>query len=226
MTVSATQVQELERDNNVNKPTVVSDMLGDQKVVPVVVIENEEQAHGLAKALLAGGVTVIEITLRNAYGVKAIEVIKNNYPEMLVLAGTVNTAAQLVAVVKAGVDGIISPGITRSLLETAQQQGIPYLPGVATPSEVLLALEYGLHECKLFPATVVGGIGALKAFNGPFPNMRFCPTGGVSEKNYQEFLELPNVMCVGGSWIAPSKLVAAGGWDQITALCKAVTDSE
>lgn len=202
---------------------VVSELLGDQKVVPVVVIENEEQANGLAKALLDGGVSVIEITLRNAYGIKAIEVIKQNYPDMIVLAGTVNSAAQLVAVVKAGVDGVISPGITQSLLETAQQQGVPYLPGVATASEVLMAMEYGLRECKLFPATVVGGIGALKAFNGPFPEMTFCPTGGVSEANHQEFLALPNVMCVGGSWIAPTKLVTEGRWAEITELCKAVT---
>ncbi|RBP49751.1 bifunctional 4-hydroxy-2-oxoglutarate aldolase/2-dehydro-3-deoxy-phosphogluconate aldolase [Arenicella xantha] len=205
-----------------NQPSV-GDLLGDQKVVPVVVIDNEEQAHGLAQALLDGGVKVIEITLRNAYGVHAIELIKKTYPEMIVLAGTVNSAAQLVAVVQAGVDGIISPGITAKLAEAAREQGIPYLPGVATASEVLLAIEYGLRECKLFPATVVGGIGALKALGGPFPAMRFCPTGGVSESNYQDFLALPNVMCVGGSWIAPTSLVNAGKWSEITALCKAVT---
>lgn len=204
---------------------VVSEMLGGQKVVPVVVIENESQALGLAQALLDGGINVIEITLRNSYGVKAIEVIKKNFPEMLVLAGTVNLPAQMVAVVKAGVDAIISPGITESLLKTAKQQGIPYLPGVGTASEVMLAMEYGLRECKLFPATVVGGISALKAFNGPFSEMSFCPTGGVSVDNYQDFLALPNVMCVGGSWLAPSKLVAAEDWAAITQLCKAVTTS-
>lgn len=204
---------------------VVSEMLGGQKVVPVVVIENESQALGLAQALLDGGINVIEITLRNSYGVKAIEVIKKNFPEMLVLAGTVNLPAQMVAVVKAGVDAIISPGITESLLKTAKQQGIPYLPGVGTASEVMLAMEYGLRECKLFPATVVGGISALKAFNGPFSEMSFCPTGGVSVDNYQDFLTLPNVMCVGGSWLAPSKLVAAEDWAAITQLCKAVTTS-
>jgi 2-dehydro-3-deoxyphosphogluconate aldolase/(4S)-4-hydroxy-2-oxoglutarate aldolase len=109
-------------------------------------------------------------------------------------------------------------------LKTAKQQNIPYLPGVGTASEVMLAIEYGLSECKLFPATVVGGIGALKAFNGPFGGMRFCPTGGVSPSNYEEFLALPNVMCVGGSWIAPSKMVEAGDWAGITALCKEITD--
>ncbi len=206
----------------VTKTQLVSEMIGDQKVMPVVVIENEEQAMSLAQALLDGGVNVIEITLRNAYGVKAIEVIKQNFPEMVVLAGTVNLPAQMVAVVKAGVDAIISPGITESLLKTAKEQGIPYLPGVATASEVMLAMEYGLRECKLFPATVVGGISALKAFSGPFGEMKFCPTGGVNEANYQDFLALPNVMCVGGSWIAPSSAVKNGEWSAITAACKAV----
>ncbi len=204
-------------------PKRVSEMLGDQKVVPVVVIENEGQAMGLAQALLDGGINVIEITLRNSYGVTAIEVIKKNFPEMVVLAGTVNVASQMLAVVEAGVDGVISPGITESLLQAAQQQGVAYLPGVGTASEVMLALEYGLSECKLFPATVVGGVGALKAFNGPFSEVQFCPTGGVSVDNYQDFLALPNVMCVGGSWLAPSKLVAAEDWAAISALCKAVS---
>lgn len=200
----------------------VSEMLGDQQVVPVVVIDNEEQAIGLAQALLDGGINVIEITLRNSYGIKAIEVIKKKFPEMIVLAGSVNLATQMVAVVNVGADAIVSPGITESLLATAEQQGVPYLPGVATASEILLAMEHGITECKLFPATVVGGIGALKAFGGPFGEVTFCPTGGVSESNYPDFLALSNVMCVGGSWIAPTKLVRAGDWAAITALCKAV----
>ncbi|MFQ3244422.1 MAG: 2-dehydro-3-deoxyphosphogluconate aldolase/(4S)-4-hydroxy-2-oxoglutarate aldolase [Arenicella sp.] len=209
---------------SVNKKMLVSEMLDGQKVVPVVVLENQEQAMGLAQALLDGGVNVIEITLRNAYGIKAIEVIKQHFPDMVVLAGTVNLPAQMVAVVKAGVDAIISPGITESLLKTAKQQGIPYLPGVATASDLMLAMEYGIRECKLFPATVVGGISALKAFSGPFSDIRFCPTGGVSESNYHDFLALPNVMCVGGSWLAPSGLVGDGDWAAITELCKAVSE--
>lgn len=217
-------VQSNVRGMDVNKNMQVSELIGEQKVLPVVVIENEEQALGLAQALLDGGINVIEITLRNAYGIKAIEVIKKNFPEMVVLAGTVNSSAQMVAVVKAGVDAIISPGITESLLKTAKLQGVPYLPGVGTASEVMLAIEYGLSECKLFPATVVGGLGALKAFNGPFGDIRFCPTGGVSPENYEEFLALPNVMCVGGSWIAPSKMVQLGDWAGITALCKEITE--
>ena len=123
-----------------SKTTLVSEMIGDQKVMPVVVIENEEQALSLAQALLDGGVNVIEITLRNAYGVKAIEVIKKNFPEMVVLAGTVNVVEQMVAVVEAGVDAIISPGITETLLKKAKELGVPYLPGVGTASEVMLAM--------------------------------------------------------------------------------------
>ena len=204
---------------------LVSEMLAGQKVVPVVVIENESQALGLAQALLDGGINVIEITLRNSYGVKAIEVIKNKFPEMLVVAGTVNLPDQMVAVVEVGADAIVSPGITESLLKTAKQLNIPYLPGVASASDVLRAMEYGIRECKLFPATVVGGIGALKALNGPFPDVKFCPTGGVSADNFDDFIALPNVMFVGGSWLAPSKLIAAEDWSAITDLCKAVTAS-
>ena len=200
--------------------TQVSELIKGQEVVPVVVIENEEQAIGLAGALLEGGINVIEITLRNAYGIKAVSLIKQKFPEMVVLAGTVNTAQQLRDVVKAGVDGIISPGLTVSLLEAAREEKIPYLPGVGTASEVLLAIEHGLTECKLFPATVVGGIGALKAFNGPFSQIRFCPTGGVSPDNFKDFLALPNVMCVGGSWLAPLSLVREGNWVEITRLCQ------
>ena len=216
------QETKIEKNNVMNK-VLVSEMLTGQKVVPVVVIENESQALGLAKALLDGGINVIEITLRNSYGVKAIEVIKKNFPEMIVIAGTVNLPEQMIEVVNVGVDAIVSPGLTESLLKISQQLNIPYLPGVATASDVLRAMEYGIRECKLFPATVVGGIGALKAFNGPFHDVKFCPTGGVSVDNYQDFIALPNVMFVGGSWLAPSKLVAAEDWSAITDLCKAVT---
>ena len=206
------------------KRALVSELIGDQKVLPVVVIENEEQALGLTKALLDGGINVIEITLRNAYGIKAIELIKKKFPEMVVLAGTVNLPADMSAVYEAGVDAVISPGISESLLKMAQQRNISYLPGVASASEVMLAMEYGLTECKLFPATVAGGIGALKAFSGPFSSISFCPTGGISPDNYEDFLALSNVMCVGGSWIAPVKMVRDGDWAGITALCKQITE--
>lgn len=201
----------------------VSTLLNGQKVVPVVVLENEKQALGLAEALLQGKMSVIEITLRNDFGLTAIELIKQRFPEMLVLAGTVNSVAQMHQVVEAGVDGVISPGLTPALAECAQELQIPYLPGVATASDLMLAIEHGLSECKLFPATVVGGVSALKAFAGPFGQISFCPTGGVNEGNYQEFLALGNVMCVGGSWIAPSGLIRDENWAEITRRCEAVS---
>lgn len=200
----------------------VSELIDGQKVVPVVVIENEEQAHGLANAFLDGGVNVIEVTLRDTFGIDAIKIIKQAYPNMVVLAGTVKSVDQMHAVIEAGADGIVSPGITDGLLKTAKQANIPYLPGVGTATDIMHAIEYGLSECKLFPATVVGGISALKAFSGPFGEIRFCPTGGVNAANYQDFLALDNVMFVGGSWLAPSDLVAAGDWQAITEICKAI----
>lgn len=202
------------------KIKTVGELLNGQKIVPVVVIEDEAQALGLAGALLAGGVSVIEITLRSGFGLVAINLVKRHHPEMLVLAGTVNSKADMRAAVAAGADGIISPGLTKSLAKAARKLNIPYLPGVATPSDILKAMDYGLTECKLFPATVVGGISALKAFAGPFADMKFCPTGGVSKDNAAEFLELPNVMCVGGSWLASGAMVKAHDWAGITQSCK------
>jgi len=195
-------------------------LLGEQKVIPVVVIEDEQQALGLGQALLDGGVTVIEITLRNQFGLRAIELVKSNFPKMLVIAGTVNSAAAVGQVSNAGADAIVSPGVTNAILEEVIIHNIPYLPGVATPSEILQVMEMGFNECKLFPASVVGGVAALKAFSGPFPDIRFCPTGGISQFNYADFLALKNVICVGGSWIAPSSLIRSHDWQGITDLCK------
>ncbi len=205
-----------------DKLVKVSELVIGQKVVPVVVIENEEQAMAIPQALLDGGINVIEITLRHPYALQAIELIKKEFPQMVIMAGTVCTADQMRASVDAGAGSIVSPGITNSLLTAARELNIPYLPGVATASNILQAGEFGIKECKLFPATVVGGIAALKAFGGPFGDIRFCPTGGVSASNFEDFLALPNVMFVGGSWLVPSKLVAAGDWQGITQLCKAV----
>ena len=208
-----------------NKVLSVKKLLAGQKLVPVVVLENESQALGLAAALLEGGVTVIEITLRNDFGLQAIEVIKENFPDMLILAGTITSAESMLEAVNAGADGIVSPGLTPALLQAAQEHGIAYLPGVATASDVVLAMEYGLSECKLFPATVVGGESALKALGGPFPNIQFCPTGGINGDNYQDFLKLKNVMCVGGSWLCPEQKIIDEDWDTISKLCKIATDA-
>jgi 2-dehydro-3-deoxyphosphogluconate aldolase/(4S)-4-hydroxy-2-oxoglutarate aldolase len=202
------------------KPALASTLLGQQKIIPVVAVDNERQALGLAQALIEGGISVIEITLRNSFGLQAIERVKRSFPQMLTLAGTVNNSDDMLAAVDAGADGIISPGITASLLKAAEDTGVTYLPGVASASEVLMGMQYGLTEFKLFPATVVGGVGALKALSGPFPDIRFCPTGGVNEKNYRDFLSLKNVICVGGSWLAPSDMIAREQWEAITQRCQ------
>lgn len=205
-----------------NKQKTVSSLLNGQQVVPVVVIENEDQARGLANALLQGGVNAIEITLRNDFGLRALQLVKQEFPQMLVLAGTVNSVQDMRDVIDAGVDGIVSPGITSEMLALAVASEVAYLPGVATASEILAAMSHGIFECKLFPASVVGGIAALKAFSGPFQGVRFCPTGGIGADDYRDYLALPNVMCVGGSWIAPNKLIAAQDWAAITRNCLAL----
>ncbi len=201
-------------------PTVESQLNG-QQVVPVVVINNKEEALGLPQALIDGGINVIEITLRNDFGIKAIEEVNKSFPDMLVLAGTVKTSQEAIDVVNAGAKGIVTPGVTDALLNTIDGLDVSYLPGVTSPSDVLMAVEYGLSECKLFPASVVGGIGMLKAMNGPFPSIRFCPTGGVGSGNFKDYLALNNVMFVGGSWVAPSSMIEAQDWVGIIELCRA-----
>jgi 2-dehydro-3-deoxyphosphogluconate aldolase/(4S)-4-hydroxy-2-oxoglutarate aldolase len=206
--------------NSVSDSVKVSELLNGQSIVPVVVLDNKDQAVGLANALLEGGIRSIEITLRNSYGMQAIRDVKSAFPEMVTLAGTVTNSQAMLDVMEAGVDGVVSPGLTDSLLATAQKNNVPFLPGVGTSSEIIKAMEYGLTECKLFPATVVGGVAALKALGGPFGEIKFCPTGGIGENNYREFLALPNVMCVGGSWIAPSDLIESGDWKSISEMCR------
>ena len=205
----------------VNQPTV-SSLLEGQKVMPVVVIENTEQALGLAQAFIDGGIGCIEITLRNEYALTAIEEVKAAFPDMVLVAGTVNNAEDMHKVIEAGVDAVVSPGVLSELLDIAAKHQLPYLPGVATPSEIMLAMNAGLSECKLFPASVVGGIDALKAYSGPFKEVLFCPTGGIGSDDYLDYLALPNVMCVGGSWVAPSALIREQRWQEITQLCKAL----
>ena len=202
-----------------------SQMLANEKTVPVVAVENAEQAVGLSQALIEGGVGVIEVTLRNAFGLEALKLIKREVPDMILLAGTVNSAAQLQQVADAGVDGVISPGLTPLLAKTANDLKMPYLPGAASAFDILLAIEYGLSELKLFPASIVGGIPALKAFSGPFPNIKFCPTGGVSDSNYKEYLALDNVMCVGGTWFATSDQIKRYAWDEIINNCRALSQA-
>lgn len=193
-------------------------------VVPVIVIENINDAIPLAKALIAGGVKVLEVTLRTACGLDAIKRIIAEVPEAVVGAGTVTSAEQLKEVTKAGVEFIITPGLTPSILKAAVEGSVPVIPGVATMGELMTAKEAGLTAFKFFPAEINGGIAALKAFSGPIPDAKFCPTGGINIKNYRDYLALKNVICVGGSWFVPTDLIKKGDFSGITALAREAVD--
>jgi 2-dehydro-3-deoxyphosphogluconate aldolase/(4S)-4-hydroxy-2-oxoglutarate aldolase len=182
-------------------PLTVEDVVGLAPVIPVVVIEHLEDAVPLASTLVRGGLPAIEVTLRTPAAAAAIERIAAEVPDAVVGAGTVTTARQVGEAVEAGARFLVSPGATPHLLDAMQMIGVPFLPGTATPSDIVSLIERGITHAKLFPAEVVGGIAALKAFAGPFPQMRFCPTGGVNAQNAPDYLAQPNVVCVGGSWM-------------------------
>lgn len=189
-------------------------------VVPVIVISELSQALPLAKALLDGGVNVMEVTLRTEHGLAAIEAIAKAYPQALIGAGTVVNTQQLADVEKAGGMFAISPGATPALLAAGAKSKMSFIPGVTSPSELMVGLEYGYDHFKFFPAEASGGIPALKALSAPFGGITICPTGGISLKNAKDYLALDFVHCIGGSWIVPMDLVEAGEWEKITQLCK------
>lgn len=207
-------------DKIAERSAALDAILGQVPVIPVLVIEDAAHAVPLAKALVAGGVTVLEITLRSAAALDAIKRIASDVPEARVGAGTVLNPSQFAAAQLAGAQFVISPGATEALYFTAKDTGLPFLPAVATASEVMRAMEQGFHRAKFFPAESNGGVGALKSLGGPFPEMRFCPTGGVTPQNLRSYTSLPNVFAAGGSWLAPKDKVAAGDWAGITALAK------
>jgi len=182
-------------------PLSVEDVAGLAPVIPVVVIESLQDAVPLASALVRGGLPAIEVTLRTPAALGAIERIAAEVEGAVVGAGTITTAAQAEAAVAAGARFLVSPGATPTLLDALQASGVPFLPGTATASDIVALLEREITYAKLFPAQVVGGVGALKAFAGPFPQMRFCPTGGINLANAPDYLAQPNVACVGGSWM-------------------------
>jgi 2-dehydro-3-deoxyphosphogluconate aldolase / (4S)-4-hydroxy-2-oxoglutarate aldolase len=190
-------------------------------VMPVVTIDDATLAADLARALVSGGIRVIEVTLRTDAALRAIENIARKVPEISVGAGTVLDPKDLQSAVQAGAAFAISPGATPELLAAGRQSRIPYLPAIATASELMFGLAAGYRFFKYFPATVAGGVAGLKAFNGPFSQARFCPTGGVTPSTANSYLELPNVLCVGGSWLTPLDLQAARDWRQIEALARA-----
>lgn len=177
-------------------------------VVPVIVINDIKDAAPLAKALVAGGVKTLEVTLRTACAIDAIKKIMAEVPEAVVGAGTVTTVEQYKKVAELGVEFIITPGLTPALLKAAVEGTVPVIPGVATIGELMTGAEAGLKCFKFFPAEINGGVAALKAFAGPMPDAKFCPTGGISLKNYRDYLSLKNVLCVGGSWFVPTDVIA------------------
>ena len=187
-------------------------------LIPVMVIDDITDAIPMAQALVAGGVRLLEVTLRTSCALDAIRLIRQTVPDAIVGAGTVTSAAQLQAAVEQGAEFIVSPCISAELLHAAVSWGGPYLPGVATASEVMQARTAGFRHQKFFPATVAGGEAMLKALQGPFYDVKFCPTGGIGQDNYQDYLTLDNVFAVGGSWLTPAELVAAKNWPAITTL--------
>ncbi|MCA0404567.1 MAG: bifunctional 4-hydroxy-2-oxoglutarate aldolase/2-dehydro-3-deoxy-phosphogluconate aldolase [Proteobacteria bacterium] len=193
----------------------VRDFLAASPVVPVITIEDANHAVPLARALIAGGISAIEITLRTPAARAAAERIAKEVPEALLGIGTALTAADLEAARALGARFALSPGATPALLKAASAQDLPFIPGIGTASELMQALEYGFDVVKFFPAATMGGIPGLKALSAPFPNVRFCPTGGISEANASDWLKEPAVLAVGGSWIAPPDLIRAQNWDEI-----------
>lgn len=189
-------------------------------VMPVLVIPTLESAVPLAKALAKGGAKVIEVTLRTPCSMAAIKAIKAALPELIIGAGSVTTIEQAREVKAAGASFAVSPGFLPELIQAAQAEQLPFLPGVMTPSEVLAAKAAGLDCVKLFPAELAGGTAMLKALSGPLAEMAFCPTGGVSESNCKAYLQLDNVRCVGGSWVAPMDVVERGDWALIETLMR------
>ncbi len=189
-------------------------------IVPVVVIENIKDAVSLAQSLIEGGIPIIEVTLRSNCALEAIELIAKNVPKMRVGAGTILNLTQLEQAQNRGAEFLISPGLTPSLLEHAKKKDMPLIPGVSSSSEVMQALELGYNALKFFPAEYCGGVKLLNAFNGPFKGVKFCPTGGISADNMRSYLNLENVLCVGGSWLTPEDLIQNKEWDKITEICK------
>ena len=195
-------------------------VLQDAPVIPVIVLHERAHAVPMARALVAGGIRMLEVTLRTPQALEALRAIAAEVPEAVVGAGTVRSAQDARAAAQAGARFAVSPGYTRNLSHACAGEGLCLLPGVATGSEILQAQEDGHTELKFFPAVQAGGAAMLKAWSGPFFDVRFCPTGGITPANAGEFLSLPNVACVGGSWLVPADALARGDWARIEALAR------
>jgi len=198
------------------------DIMRTSAVIPVIAIDDPDHAVPLAKALVAGGIRVLEVTLRTRHGLGAIKAM-SAVEGAIVGVGTLTQPEEFAAARDAGAVFGVSPGLTPALIAAARSSGLPLLPGVMTPSEVMAAREQGFQQLKLFPAVPAGGVGMLNALAGPLGDITFCPTGGISIDTAPQFLKLKNVACVGGSWLTPKDLMQAGDWDGITALAKAAS---
>lgn len=205
---------------DINRPLTALQVMQDAAVIPVIVLTDVAHAVPLARALVAGGIRMLEVTLRTPQALACIEVIARDVPEAVVGAGTARSAADVQACAMAGARFIVSPGYTHAVGTACRDVHLPLLPGVATGSEIMAAQEDGYTELKFFPALQAGGLAMLKAWGGPFGDVQFCPTGGITATNAPEFLALANVACVGGSWLVPADAMANGDWGRITSLAR------
>ena len=203
---------------------VVLQLMKKSGVIPVVVLDDTAKALTTANALLAGGVSVMEITFRTAAAADSIKAVSENCPEMLVGAGTVVTLDQCKQALECGAKFIVSPGFDLEVVSWCVERNIPITPGCVTPTEIMAAMKLGLNVVKFFPAGVYGGLKAMKSLSAPFGGVKFIPTGGVDAKNLKEYLEAPFVHAVGGSWLCPKKEIAAGNFDAVTALCREASE--
>lgn len=204
-------------------PMNLLDIMHASPVIPVIAIDNPEHAVPLARALVAGGILVLEITLRTPHGMAAIRAISEQVPEAILGVGTLTQPDEFRAARDAGAVFGVSPGLTQALIKAAKESGLPLLPGTMTPSEIMAAREAGFRQLKLFPAVPAGGIGMLNSIAGPLPDVMFCPTGGISQETAAQFLACANVACVGGSWLTPGDAMKQGDWNRITALAAAAS---
>ena len=204
----------------VNAPFTALQVMQDAPVIPVIVLNDVAHAVPMARALVAGGIRMLEVTLRTPQALACMEAIAKEVPDAVVGAGTVRSAADAKAAANAGAKFAVSPGYTSAVGQACRDQGLSLLPGVATGSEIMMAKEDGYTELKFFPAMQAGGPAMLKAWGGPFFDVRFCPTGGVTPQNASEFLSLSNVACVGGSWLVPADALAQGDWPRIEQLAR------
>ena len=222
MTVRPELVEGLNTTQTMTTPQTLTalQVMQDAPVIPVIVLNDVAHAVPMARALVAGGVRMLEVTLRTPQALACMEAIARDVPEAVVGAGTVRSKADAQAAANAGARFAVSPGYTSAVGQACRDLGLSLLPGVATGSEIMMAQEDGFTQLKFFPAMQAGGPAMLKAWSGPFFDVKFCPTGGVTLQNASEFLALPNVVCVGGSWIVPADAMVKGEWDKITQLAK------